>query len=165
MKQHFARYGIPSTVVSDNGPQFSSKKFESFSKNWDFKHEPSDLGYPKGNGKAESAVKTAKALMNKCAQAKTDPYVAILETRNTPTQDVGSSPAQRLLNRRTRSFLPMAESLLAPRGDNYLELERQRLTKNKVRKAENYHKSSKDLQVLKEGDTFRMQPFRLGQKT
>ena len=116
MKQHFARYGIPSTVVSDNGPQFSSKEFESFSKNWDFKHEPSDPGYPKGNGKAESAVKAAKAPMNKCAQSKTDPYIAILETRNTPTQDVGSSPAQRLLNRRTRSSqltLPMSESLLA----------------------------------------------------
>ena len=30
-------------------------------------HETSDAGYPKGNGKAESAVKVVKILMNKCA--------------------------------------------------------------------------------------------------
>ena len=112
----------------------------------------------------ESAVKAARSLMNKCAQSKTDPYIAILETRNTPTQDVGSSTTQRLLNR-TRSFLPMTESLLAPRGDNYLESEKQRLTKKKHRQAENYDKSSKDLQVLNEGDAVRMQQFRLGQTT
>ena len=51
MKQHFARYGIPTTVVSDNGPQFTSKVFESFSNSWDFEHKTSDPGYPKGNGK------------------------------------------------------------------------------------------------------------------
>ena len=28
----FSRYGFPRTVVSDNGPQFSSKKFQTFMK-------------------------------------------------------------------------------------------------------------------------------------
>ena len=32
MKYHFARYGIPSTVVSDNGPQFTSEEFKTFAK-------------------------------------------------------------------------------------------------------------------------------------
>ena len=70
-------------------------------------------GISERNGNTESAVKAAKALMNKCTQSKTDPYIALLEARNTPTQDCGSSPVQCILNRRTRSFLPMTESLLA----------------------------------------------------
>ena len=32
LKSHFARYGIPSTVVSDNGPQFSSEDFAKFAR-------------------------------------------------------------------------------------------------------------------------------------
>ena len=75
-------YGIPTTVVRDNSPQFRSKEFESFSKCWDFEYKTSDPGYPKGIGKAESAVKAAKALMNKCAQSKSDPYIALLLFRS-----------------------------------------------------------------------------------
>ncbi|KAL1249530.1 hypothetical protein QQF64_020535 [Cirrhinus molitorella] len=34
--------------------------------------------------------------------------------RNTPTEGLGSSPAQRLMSRRLRTGLPMASSLLFP---------------------------------------------------
>ena len=57
----------------------------------------------------------------------TDPYLALLEIKNTPTQGLGSSPAQRLLNRRTRTLLPMSSKLLAPRGEEYLNQDRIRL--------------------------------------
>ena len=30
LKAHFARYGIPNTVISDNGPPFNSKDFAIF---------------------------------------------------------------------------------------------------------------------------------------
>ena len=38
LRVHFARYGIPDVLVSDNGPQFSSDDFAEFSKSWEFKH-------------------------------------------------------------------------------------------------------------------------------
>jgi hypothetical protein len=38
LKQHFARWGIPETVIFDNGPQYSSEQFKNFSRLWDFKH-------------------------------------------------------------------------------------------------------------------------------
>ena len=41
LKSHFARYGIPDQVVSDNGPQFPSTEFATFAKTWEFDHLPS----------------------------------------------------------------------------------------------------------------------------
>ena len=33
LKQHFARHGIPDTLITDNGPQFSASSFESLQRN------------------------------------------------------------------------------------------------------------------------------------
>ena len=38
MKSIMARNGLPSVVVSDNGPQFSSREFRHFAKQYGFKH-------------------------------------------------------------------------------------------------------------------------------
>ena len=35
-KMQFARYGIPDTCVSDNGPQFTSAEYKKFSREWKF---------------------------------------------------------------------------------------------------------------------------------
>ena len=37
-KSIFARHGIPATVKSDNGPQYSSEEYKKFSSEWGFKH-------------------------------------------------------------------------------------------------------------------------------
>jgi predicted Fe-S protein YdhL (DUF1289 family) len=49
MKKHFARYGSPEIVVSDNGPQFTSEQFAMFSRQWDFDHRTSSPGHPSAN--------------------------------------------------------------------------------------------------------------------
>ena len=36
-KAHFARYGIPDTFLSDNGPQYASQEFSNFAKTYGFK--------------------------------------------------------------------------------------------------------------------------------
>ena len=36
LKNIFARHGIPKEVISDNGPEFSSRQFSIFPKQWDF---------------------------------------------------------------------------------------------------------------------------------
>ncbi|CAH3172413.1 unnamed protein product, partial [Porites evermanni] len=43
-----------------------------------------------------------------------DPWLALLDYRNTSTEGVGASPAQRLMSRRTSTLLPTAASLLRP---------------------------------------------------
>ena len=45
LKEQFSRHGIPDTVVSDNGPQFSSQEFYEFSLTWEFNHVTSSPHY------------------------------------------------------------------------------------------------------------------------
>ena len=53
-------------------------------------------------------------MISKANTQGTDVWKAILERRNSPTPSQGSSPVQRLMSRRTRSFLPCKESLDKP---------------------------------------------------
>lgn len=62
------------------------------------------------NRKAESTVKTAKRLMKKEKVARQDPFLDILGHRNTPTQGLDTSPAQRLLSRKVSTLLPIRHS-------------------------------------------------------
>ena len=62
------------------------------------------------NGKAENAVKTAQRIMLKALEAGSDPYLGLLDFQNTPTEELGTSPAQRLFGRRTKhSCLPLED--------------------------------------------------------
>jgi hypothetical protein len=36
LKAHMSRYGIPDTLVTDNGPQFDYNEFKQFQKKWSF---------------------------------------------------------------------------------------------------------------------------------
>ena len=59
-------------------------------------------------------MKTAKKIMQKGLNAPSDPYLVFLDFRNTPTEGYTTSPARRMLNRRTRTLLPMSNRLLKP---------------------------------------------------
>jgi len=115
LKEHFSRHGIPCTVVFYDGPQFSSQESHEFSLTWEFNHVTSSPHYPKLNGKAESSVKAVKEQLEKAERDGKDPWLALLDYRNNPTEGINASPAQRLLSRRTRALLPTASSLLRPK--------------------------------------------------
>jgi len=55
-------------VISDNGHQFNSDKFQRFSLEWEFEHVTSGPGHAKSNGLAESAVKTVKPKLAESVQ-------------------------------------------------------------------------------------------------
>ena len=110
LKSQFARYGVPSVVVSDNGPCYNSAEFRKFSEDWGFEHITSSPGYPQSNGQSERTVKTVKAMLEKAG----DPYKALLSYRNTPVEEVNLSPSQVLMGRRLRTSIPATEDLLKP---------------------------------------------------
>ncbi|KAI4896969.1 hypothetical protein NFI96_005599 [Prochilodus magdalenae] len=91
-KAQFARHGQPDKVITDNGLQFTAQ-FKRFACDWEFEHVTSSPRYPKANGKAESAVKIAKNILRKAMHDADDPWKAILHWRNTPTENMNSSPA------------------------------------------------------------------------
>lgn len=107
MKSIFARHGIPQEVVSDNGTQYTSEEFKTFSKQWEFKHTTSSPTYPKANGFAERMVQTMKNLLTKTHESGEDLYLAMLNYRSTPVNNTMPSPAELLTNRKFRTRLTL----------------------------------------------------------
>ena len=151
----FARYGVPTIVMSDNGPQFSSVEFRSFARTWGFQHTTSSPRYPQSNGKAENAVKTIKRLFTKCREAKASEYQALLDWRNTPTEGVGTSPAQRFFGRRCRTQMPLTEAMLRPSYD--ISRDAKTLLDKKTKQAYYYNRQARDLPPITTGEIVRMQ--------
>ena len=149
LKNHFAQYGCPDHLISDNGPQFASSEFTKFAKEWDFEHRTNSPGNSKANGKVESAVKTAKNLIRKAVNSRADPYIAILDYRNTPTQGMESSPVRCLMNRRIRTLLPTTKALLQPRTPQ-TDREIKDLTKRQAQQSKYYNQQTRDLPTLTE---------------
>ena len=155
LKPHMARHGIPDKIVSDNGPQFSSQEFKKFRDLYEFDHVTSSPTYPQSNGKAENAVKTAQRIMLKASEAGSDPYLGFLDFRNTPTEGLGTSPAQRLFGRRTKTLLPTSGRLLRqPEFDTTSQL----LHAQKNKQAFYYNNGTKELRPLEPGNTVRIHP-------
>ena len=163
IKSHFARHGIPEQVITDNGPQFLSRDFQMFAKEWDFEHVTSSPYYNQANGKAESAVKEAKKILRKSKKANSDAFLAVLDHRNTPSTNMKSSPAQRLLNRRVRTLLPTTASLLQPQTMNSVTMN-EKLVERKRQQSKYYNRGAVDLDPLEDEDVVRIKPFRLGRK-
>ena len=82
MKDVFARHGIPSELISDNGSQYKSHIFRKFAKEWNFQHHTSSPRYPQSNGLAEASVKTVKLMMKKCLATNEDIKKGLLGIRN-----------------------------------------------------------------------------------
>ena len=110
LKSSFSRYGIPSVLMSDNGPQYSSKEMKQFAELYGFQHLTSSPHYTQSNGLAERAVKTAKRLL----EESPDPYLALLSYRTTPLPWCWLSPAELLMGRRIRTDVPQLEELFVP---------------------------------------------------
>ena len=106
-KSIFARQGIPETLITNNGPQFSAFVFRKFLDAYGFTHVTSSPRYPQSNREKERAVQTVKALLEKAS----DPYNALLTYRSTSLRS-GHSPAELLMGRKLRWTLPILPTLL-----------------------------------------------------
>ena len=147
LSTHFARFGIPETVISDNGPQFSADEFAEFSRDWDFRHTTSSPGYPQSNGLAERTVQTVKRLLTKAQEDKTSPLLGILEYRNTPVDGL-KSPAQLMMTRQLRSIVPTTHEPLQSRPTNLQQVVARREHQQALQK-KYYDRTAKPLTDLK----------------
>ena len=151
LRQQWARHGVPEELCTDNSP-FLSAEFREHADTWGFKHTTSSPTYSQANGCAEAAVRRAKTLMAKAAEAGVDPFLALLDQRNTPSEYLHLSPAQMMFGRRTRTLLPTTDALLATPTAAGAQVA---LTKSKERQAAYYNRGAMERPTLPVGQTVR----------
>ena len=96
-----------------------------------------------------------KRMMTRTCETETDPYLALLEMRNLPSEDVGSSPAKRLMGRHTRTMLPVHGKPLNPAVPSETT---RRLQERKEKQRRYYNRAAKDLPSLKTNTPVVMAP-------
>ena len=94
--------------------------------------------------------------MKKAATTNSDFQLALLDWRNTPTEGMKSSPAQRMFGRCTRTLLPTSKELLEPQ---LVRDVRERKLQRKGVQTRYFNRNVKELPSLTEGDVVRMKPL------
>ncbi|KAK2575255.1 hypothetical protein KPH14_000859 [Odynerus spinipes] len=113
-RQTFATFGIPEVVVSDNGRHFTSYEFAHFLKTNGIIHKTTAPFHPATSGQAERFIQTLKMALKKRLQENVNKteltkivHQFLLHYRTTSHQTTGTSPAEKMLNRRLRTRLDL----------------------------------------------------------
>ena len=110
VKQIFAEYGWPDTLISDNGPCYASKVFKGLMAEYHVNHITSSPHYPQPNALAKKYIQIVKNLFHKTKEEGQDLYKCLVTYRNTPLSSTLQSLMQILSNRATRSALPLSNA-------------------------------------------------------
>ena len=110
LQHSFAQFGLPISIVSDNGPCFTSQEFQDFIQSRGLRHITTAVYKPSTNGLAERMVQTFKRCLKKSStssdiQLEIDRFV--FNYRLTPHSTTGVSPAELMFGRRLRSRLDL----------------------------------------------------------
>ena len=107
----FAQFGIPDTIVSDNGPTFVSHEFESYLQHQGIRHVTSAPYHPASNGLAERAVRIVKnGLKRNTTGTLTERLACLLfNYRISPHGTTGVSPSELMFNRVVKSKLDLVK--------------------------------------------------------
>ena len=136
-------------------PKFDCAEYTRFASDWQFEHYTSFPYHSQSNGMVEATVKTAKTLQKKAAEANRDQWLSFLDYRNTPTEGMDSGPVQRLMSKRNKTLLPVAQHLLEPEIRSDVE---RKLTKKRRKAKKYFDRGAKDLPELEIGQPIRLTP-------
>ncbi|XP_062537823.1 uncharacterized protein K02A2.6-like [Armigeres subalbatus] len=109
LRSLFARLGMPETLVSDNGTQFTSAEFAKFCSTNGIHHITTAPFHSQSNGKVERFVDTFKCATKKIREGKGSMQDALdlflLTYRSTPNPSApsGLSPAEAMFGRRIQT--------------------------------------------------------------
>ena len=107
LREMFATHGLPATLVSDNGSNFTSAKFQEFMKKNGIKHIKVSPYYPASNGLAERGVRIFKEGYEKMEEGSIQTKLSrfLLSYRTTPHSTTGVPPAELLMKRKLHTRL------------------------------------------------------------
>ena len=127
LRQLFAQFGIPETIVSDNGTQFVSAEFKEFCRLNGIRHVQTAPYHPSSNGLAERAVQVFKQGISKQSTGTLHDKISrmLFQYRITPHSTTGMSPAEMLIGRRLRSRLDLLKPCTEQRVANKQQQQRE----------------------------------------
>ena len=116
------RFGVPHTLISDNGLQFDSKAFQRYSRELGIRNGYSTPAYPQGKGQAEATNKViVSGLKKRLDDAKgkwVDELPHILWTyRTTPRRSIGETPFS--MAYRAETVIPLESGFPTLRIDQF----------------------------------------------
>ena len=148
----FSEYGIPSTIVTDCGTQYTSEQFKNLCKEKGITVTYSSPYHHQTNGLSERAVNTCKSILKKASEESKCVDTAIWAYRITPLDCYLPSPYELLFGRKPRQILPTSRSSMMshhPDNENHLEKNQHRQEKQ----AESYNNmASTDKRPLKNNE-------------
>ena len=117
LRTMFAKFGLPETIVTDNGSGFVSEEFETFLKSNGIRHVTSAPYHPASNGLAERAVQIVKRGLKKVTSGSMNTRLArvLFSHRIMPQTTTGVSPAELLIGTRPRTRLDLLHPNTAKR--------------------------------------------------
>ncbi|XP_055623649.1 uncharacterized protein K02A2.6-like [Toxorhynchites rutilus septentrionalis] len=109
----YARLGMPETLVSDNGTQFTSAEFAQFCLEYGVDHVTTAPFHPQSNGQVERFVDTFKRAIKKIREGKgpiqnaLDIFLMTYRTTPNVSAPEGKSPSEVMFGRRLRTSLDL----------------------------------------------------------
>lgn len=155
LREIFATHGIPRTIVTDNGPSFTSEEFTRFMKVNGIRHITSAPYHPSTNGLAERGVQTMKNGLKQMQSGTVEEKLAkfLFKYRITPHTTTGVPPSELLMGRKLRSRL----DLLFPDVSNTVT--------GRQLKQKELHDKKKGVRIFKEGDPVYVEDFSTSRHT
>ena len=74
------RFGVPRTIITDNGTQFESKEFKDFYHKYGIEMKFAAVAHPKANGQVEAVNKKIKSILKKHLEKARGKWVDELPT-------------------------------------------------------------------------------------
>ena len=94
VRELFAAEGVPTVVMSDNGPPFNGDEFRQFACDFDFMHITPSPHFHQSNGFIEAMVKKVKNAYKKTDRSSNAQARAQLQLHDTPIMADLPSPAE-----------------------------------------------------------------------
>ena len=104
-KECFSIFGIPSEIISDNGPCYLTE-YNDMCQKLGITHTTVSPRHPQGNGFIERQVGYVKSVLIKCMESGNDIDIALLNLRATPIDQYLPSPAELMFGSKVSVVLP-----------------------------------------------------------